>query len=1048
MTNETATTISRFPKWVTLLQNVTRLGLPICIGAILGMCLFCWIHTATLRFGLSQAVVNAIAIDLSLGLLLSQLWLGSLARWSVKARATAKWVLLGLLAVLCSSCFFAAHYLSGLYDALGNFGGWLEFSPSLVVIVLLAGPLALLASLVPTMEILSRRDDHRAASPSARFYYGIGFGLITAALLIGPWAGLRGIAWCGIIGWACVGAIQFLLRPAAARQAVINETTANVAGKHGSWLSFAGVCLLALLIGCQLATTWRMVSQLMATAAWFNWSIISLMFVGLGSGMLLGKHVGPQRLTVALLSCAGAGSVVLVGFSHLTELSLLMNASVSWYPVLILLRLCLLAVCFVPLGMSLGIVSDGDRNASPFSVSRGVVPCCLILGFLATRHGLIYWLGTSGVHSLIVCLYGLGTLTIMLSIIPFRRGASWQQLSLVSAAVMFTVTPWLGDFYQPERAGKLLFSTKSFRAFRNDVNLELLSQLDDGRHLWTRETEFGTAVGWKHRGVQVHVRKNGMPIGVTSTDTTLCPTYTAATLEAILPLSLHPAARNVLLLDEGTGVVRETASRFPIQKFVQIQSSRNQTPLFDAQQATADPRYQQHALAPELGVAALRERFDVIYATSEHSSLHHAAGAYSREHLTSLSRLLADQGILCQRIQVSDYGSRSWNTLAATYAAVFEEAMAFNVAPGEFIVLASRQPGTLVTEGWVARLQLPQVKRALADVSWDWSIVTNLACYDLVAYAAEQPASVNDLHSGIASLWFPLDVMRWGKKSAEIQKLAAGKSQRLIDRLQDDPELPNVLHRLSDVTARNEIILDHPDEPWVYRTALKERLKNNPRSELRHVKGEGLKRVLDVEDKRRMKFLEELGETVKLERLELADLESLLTYETPFDPLVSHFVHAEVAKLCRRLPATAENREFEFQRRLHLIYFGSQSDRSIRDATRCLELLTDDETFPLTADQRYDYLNALLEVLNDRWKNRGRAGSVAPSIALNDIANSLRVSEKTLERMGELAAEIGLPPQTIKRRREVIAKGLVDPLETYRAELLKVSSKPKVSAKR
>jgi hypothetical protein len=94
------------------------------------------------------------------------------------------------------------------------------------------------------------------------------------------------------------------------------------------------------------------------------------------------------------------------------------------------------------------------------------------------------------------------------------------------------------------------------------------------------------------------------------------------------------------------------------------------------------------------------------------------------------------------------------------------------------------------------------------------------------------------------------------------------------------------------------------------------------------------------------------------------------------------------------------------------------------------------EPLLVPAEQRWDYLNALLGFLQTRWANRGLATPKSPQIVLNDLERSIDAVESTLTLMDRLRDAVGIAQAEWSARRSVLERGLVRPLRSYRSELI------------
>jgi hypothetical protein len=250
--------------------------------------------------------------------------------------------------------------------------------------------------------------------------------------------------------------------------------------------------------------------------------------------------------------------------------------------------------------------------------------------------------------------------------------------------------------------------------------------------------------------------------------------------------------------------------------------------------------------------------------------------------------------------------------------------------------------------------------------------------------------------------------------------------------LGDQGRAPELEQRLRDVTARHESQVQHPDQFWLYRKTMKEQLIKHPRSTIRLVSGEVPRRELDAQDQRRLDYFQALDAAAR--DPVPARIQELAAFERCSDPLISYYVHHEVATLWSRAPQR-DVRE-ELSHRLHGIYFASPGDRSLRDVIATLELLCEHPEAVPDPGQRWDHLNSLLQMLLTRWQNRSTAAPTSTRIVLNDIDQSILAMETAFTKMDALAAEAGVPAGQWQHRRQWMERALVRPLRTYRSRIL------------
>lgn len=191
---------------------------------------------------------------------------------------------------------------------------------------------------------------------------------------------------------------------------------------------------------------------------------------------------------------------------------------------------------------------------------------------------------------------------------------------------------------------------------------------------------------------------------------------------------------------------------------------------------------------------------------------------------------------------------------------------------------------------------------------------------------------------------------------------------------------------------------------------------------------------LHPDDDRRLRYFRTIGELAKNSRLTETDLDRLRRFESPFDPLVTQFLHQEVVELSSR----CSDREptAELRHRLAAIYFSTPADRSIRNVADAMQFVNSTPAAITDKAERFDQLNALLQMLLSRWSARGEFRPTSSRVALNDIERSIAAAETSFATLDMLAAEGIVPAAEWSARKQYLERRLVRPLRTYRGQVL------------
>jgi hypothetical protein len=508
---------------------------------------------------------------------------------------------------------------------------------------------------------------------------------------------------------------------------------------------------------------------------------------------------------------------------------------------------------------------------------------------------------------------------------------------------------------------------------------------------------------------------------------------------------LHEAPRHVLLLGLGSGSGLSACLEFPVEDVTCVEADRARIDVLEKMfwpSAQLDPSRDNRArilcVAPSLAVQARSGFYDVVYADSGQSGVSQGTSDFTREFYAAAARQLSADGIFAQRFQQVDFGPWPLQSVLATLKSVFAHVAAVEVAPGELALVATQSDKGLDRPNLLERFQSPQAQRTLAHLGWDWSIVLNLAAYSGEGCTAlTRGGRINTAANGLFAFRLPQETMRWGPKNEELAATLSPHSGRIAQWPNVNGNDSELLRRLSDVMREHDLMTSYPDQPWAYRKLVREELTKHPHTTVEEGES-GFERRLDAVDRRRVDYFAALGKVASSARPTLESLRRLEEFADPFDPVLTYFLHHELATFYARSEAAGSTAQL--QHRLYSIYYSDPRDRSVRDIVDALELLIHDPQL-VAAEQQWDYLNALLAFLEGRWKNRGLINPVSPQIVLNDLERSINAVESSLSRMDRLRSTVGISETDWSARREVLERAIVRPLRSYRAELVPVYQK-------
>ncbi|QDT29808.1 spermine/spermidine synthase domain-containing protein [Gimesia panareensis] len=1076
----------------TLSFAQTRLGFSFLAGWICGLFLLACIQRFQTLVGDGLAVATGVGLTVAMGI-----WLGFPARASSQpANSSEKtfrkqdqlrtYLMMALLAIW-SFCF---PLLLWQFNQILHLISLQQLSnPVFLTGLMILSAMALLLPVVfwsarlcwfsVKISLTQQTGAGRQLiSPLARYLAGMTLALMMAACWLVPalgWNASLAIA-AGIALFSCISpwlgdlAKQFLpgcvtwLKSATVQISQEPTTTVKVprTQRNISNLLLISSYLVSLAIGVLTVVISRAVFQLFPDSLYLKITVWASLIAGVAAALAWIEARScarvsqlASRLTVGA-ALVGAGTLAL--FPLLVNWMLYANAYIEFVSLLSLVRCGLLSVLFAPLGFCWGgwlrlSITRQATAATETPVYRLPVwqPFCLLAGLFCGSS----LIGTLHVDLKLVSLLTTGALACLALLIwgvQFRIPRTrWQAISLGCAVVLLAVSLSGYDNYDSRRSTKLLFSTNTFTGLRYGLKPELLPYMDEGRCLSEVEGQHGTFTVWSYHENQLQIRRSGLPVGVTTTDAGLCPHTTGELMPFVIPAVLHDRPADVLFLGLGSGVSLNSSLDFPVQHITCLEhdpslvqmyqqeiATRNSISAFDSERV----RLIQSPVA--LAMAARTENktgYDLIISNPVQSVVAQSQSEYTADFYRNVSRHLKEGGIFCQRFQHIDFGAQPLRVIARTFLTEFKQVMAIEIANGETLFLATNSEQGFVRQGLIDRIQAPQVRSTLAQVGWDWSVLLNLAAYSdesLQQMVADVPTSVNSAATGTFAFTLPYEMMRWGLKREEVKQMVSRdqRTERLINWMHEEQDDPIVLRRLSEVTAQNKLMVQYPDQFWKYRKPAKEQITDNPRSLIRQVAAEAANEddFIHNEDKRRMLYFKALSDAMAKPSPSMELISRVSRFSSIYDPMITYFMHDEVAELYRKSKEAPPI--LEFAHRLHAINYGAGSDRSINSVVRAMELAATKPELFQESGQQWDHLNGLLQALKARWDNRSQAPPVTSKQALHDIELSISAIEQAFETMDEIHEIAGVTEREWSLRKKVLDRTLVRPLETYHERVL------------
>ena len=1017
-------------------------------GTIAGLYTVVFWHQWTARFGSGSVTVAGALVAVTLGILSGAIAVHrpeSPSRWApiLVALLTATWALgFGILSHAIEICCQHVELASLAFPRF-------QFAFAIGASALLLG--------VPTTCGVWFLGKHPSISVNW-LLVGTVTGIVSTVCGIGPIFGIQSAAWIAAV--ACIG---WIVRSDRRRESRREATSPVTQGELRSPAAIAALSVVSsALVGLLAAALARLAFQLFPANEGTEWTAWAGFLAGTAGGFGVAARGARSRaassvwrasgFTIAAASIGSALSLLL--FPTFINLSLAATVGISNAALLIAIRGAIAAAILFPAGVIWGalaalcrIGAANERTASVFGSERLAdrpvylprLLSALFAGYLAFRWWIDFGLSVQAAISLSTLLFTAFAAAVLLKMSsPYRYLLGAAVLSVTAAVV---ITGYVSRMYAPARAARLLFSTDVFMATQAGTEKRFLPYLDDGRLIASVEGDRGTYTLWKRHGVQFHLRESGLPKGAASMQPEVCPHFAGEVLPAALPLALHEAPRRVMVLGLSSGSTVSACLEFPIAEVTCLDGDRALIELIKKEiwdPASTNPqldgRLRMLPIEPAWGVQSRRGFYDVIVANTDQACFATGTAYYTREFYTDIAGQLAEDGIFSQRFQQVDFGPWPVLSLLATLKTVFAQVAAVEAGPGDMVLLATNSPSGLSRPGLLKRFQTPQVTRTFAQLGWDWSVALNLATYSgkgLKALLAGSPP-INTAANGLFACCLPHETMRWGSKSVELAQVLGPHVGRIAQWPGVDGNDPDFLRRLAEVMTLHNLMTGYPDQPWTYRKMVQEQVQKHPHTVIEQEK-DGFDRKLDPVDRRRLDYFAALGKAAQSVRPTPEMLSHVEEFAEPYDPLLTLFLHHELAAL---YPRTAvADAAGELRHRLFTVYYSDARDRSIRDVVDVLDRLAANSR-TLGSVPSWDQMNAMLEFLRTRWANRGLGKPSSARITLNDIDKSISAVEAALAEMKRLRSDVGVSSADWQTRSEVVEQSLVRPLRAYRSRLL------------
>jgi spermidine synthase len=243
------------------------------------------------------------------------------------------------------------------------------------------------------------------------------------------------------------------------------------------------------------------------------------------------------------------------------------------------------------------------------------------------------------------------------------------------------------------------------------------------------------------------LKVNGKPEASTAGD---MPTQI---LIGAMPLLLREKTEEVLLIGLGSGVTLGSIEQFPIKRVTCVElepavveasqefNDVNNRPL-------EDERLRLLSNDGRNFIYTTSEKFDVIVSEPSNPWLTGVANLFTLEYFKRGAKVLNDDGIFCQWLQLYEMHPEDVRSLVATFKAAFPYAYLFRGAEGDLILIGSKQERKLDLNTINAHLADPKIVKELSRVRSDTAgdLISRLyfGNDEIVRYAAGSKLNTDD----------------------------------------------------------------------------------------------------------------------------------------------------------------------------------------------------------------------------------------------------------------------------------------------------------------
>jgi len=712
-----------------------------------------WARYLALFLGHTSYAVIAVLVAFMGGLALGNVWIGVWADRTRRPLASYAWleIAIGVYALVFP------HYYEVCYNAF--LGLARSLAPGSAGLLALKFVFSLLTILIPTVlmggtlplltRLLTRSLGEMREKVAALYFINSAGGVIGIGLADFWWIeaiGLQATVMVGAVLNLTVGALALFVSgfiregqagpvanasPVAAASGVVSDVELETYAPVDLRLAVLGIGLSGF-VAMLYQVAW---TRLLALALGSSTHAFSLMLITFITGLTVGAWIVYRwrslRRSLAAFAWTELALAVTVGlslffyeflpywFGRLADLLARRPEAYGLYQGL--QGLLCFAVMFVPtvwLGMTLPLVT---RAATP-SIERAgrtvgrvfaVNTLGTVLGAALTGLWLLPRLGLAGTFVLGVALNVLVGLAIVVRV---ERGRL-RRIAVAGSAVLIVMLAVLSPFLSHYWRNALTLGVFRQRDLATNWR-EYHQGVKNGKLLFYRDGAGAT--------VSVHTGENPATdffLKVNGkTDASTLGDMTTQLLAGHLPILLHPAATNVLVVGLGSGVTAGAVAAHPSVQTIDVVEISPEVVdaarLFAAynRDVLRDPRMRLVIDDAKSYLLLNQRRYQTIISEPSNPWMAGVAGVFTLEFYQQCRAHLDTGGVMLQWVQLYEFSDAGLDTVVATFSQVFPHVSIWHTDAADILLIGTVEPRANDLAPFAARLAEPSVKADLERV--------------------------------------------------------------------------------------------------------------------------------------------------------------------------------------------------------------------------------------------------------------------------------------------------------------------------------------------